>query len=402
MKRDDWIQLIIAALAMVATLPGRTQGLGLVTEPLLADLHLERVTYASFNLWATLIGAILCIPCGRLIDRYGGRIVAATILAALGATVVAMSHITSQPATFVAITLTRAFGQSALSVVSLALVGKWFSSQLPKAMGIYSLMVGIGFVACFPTVGSLVLSIGWRATWQGVGVAVLAIAVIAWSLIRNPAVTAPAAEGSTESGLRDLSFEEALLHPAFWIFAVSSSIYGLVASGISLFNESILQLHGFDPTVFHKSLVIVTLVGLATNFAAGWLATKYSIRRIMGTGMLILMLSLWALPNVRTFAHVAAYAVAMGAAGGVVTVVFFTVWGQVFGKVHLGRIQGGAQMMTVLASAVGPLILAETLRRTGSYDGMFYALGILVGALGIACWLVPLPSRQLIAEPVTS
>ena len=31
-----WIVLGVAALAMVGTLPGRTQGLGLVTEPLLA------------------------------------------------------------------------------------------------------------------------------------------------------------------------------------------------------------------------------------------------------------------------------------------------------------------------------------------------------------------------------
>ena len=83
----------------------------------------------------------------------------------------------------------------------------------------------------------------------------------------------------------------------------------------------------------------------------------------------------------------------MGIAGGVVTVVFFSVWGQAYGRTELGRIQGCAQMMTVLASAVGPLLLAETLQRTGSYDGMFYGLAVVVVLLGIACWYVPLPSR---------
>jgi hypothetical protein len=42
----------VAALAMVATLPGRTQGLGLITEPLLTDLQIDRVSYAVVNLWA--------------------------------------------------------------------------------------------------------------------------------------------------------------------------------------------------------------------------------------------------------------------------------------------------------------------------------------------------------------
>src|SRR5438128_7534868 len=115
----------------------------------------------------------------------------------------------------------------------------------------------------------------------------------------------------------------------------------------------------------------------------------------MGIGMAVLAASLLMLPVVHTFSHVVAYAVTMGVAGGVVTVVFFSVWGQVYGRRHLGKIQGCAQMMTVFASAVGPLLLAETLARTGSYDAMFYALAMIVAALGGGSWLVRLPSRSV-------
>ena len=52
-----WYVLFVAAAAMVGTLPGRTQGLGLITEPLLADLGIGRVAYAELNFWATLIGS---------------------------------------------------------------------------------------------------------------------------------------------------------------------------------------------------------------------------------------------------------------------------------------------------------------------------------------------------------
>src|ERR1700720_54165 len=85
-----WANLAVAALAMVATLPGRTQGLVLIPEPLLADLRLDRVAYATINLWATLIGAAFCLPCGRLTDRFGSRIVLTGIAVALGATVLGM------------------------------------------------------------------------------------------------------------------------------------------------------------------------------------------------------------------------------------------------------------------------------------------------------------------------
>ncbi len=39
-------------------------------------------------------------------------------------------------------------------------------------------------------------------------------------------------------------------------------------------------------------------------------------------------------------------------------VLFFSVWPRAFGRRDLGRIQGAAQALTVLASAVGPLLLA--------------------------------------------
>src|SRR5437867_9761580 len=89
-----WYIVGMAAMAMVGTLPGRTQGLGLITEPLLADLHLDRVTYAAINLWATLIGSLFCLPCGRLVDRFGSRLVLTVVLAALAATVLGMGAAT--------------------------------------------------------------------------------------------------------------------------------------------------------------------------------------------------------------------------------------------------------------------------------------------------------------------
>ena len=389
---------------MVATLPGRTQGLGLVTEPLIADLGIDRVSYASVNLWATLLGAALCLPCGRLLDRFGSRVVLTTILFALGATVLFMSAADGLASLFITVTLTRGLGQSALSVASLALVGMWFARRLNLAMGVYSVLVGVGFIAAFPAVGQAVLSAGWRPAWFGIGlVQVAVLAPLAWILVRdNPereGLGLDGDESKADGRLADLSVWDALQSPAFWVFALSSSLFGLVYSGIALFNQSILEERGFDASTYHNVLVISTLLGLVANFGGGFLASRFSIQRVMGVGMAVLALALLALPSVETHTHVVLYAMAMGIAGGVVTVVFFSVWGQAFGRRHLGRIQGCAQMMTVFASAVGPLLLAMTLESTGSYDSIFYILAAAVVVLGIGCWYVSLPSRAPELEP---
>src|SRR5580658_1681493 len=212
----------IAALAMVATLPGRTQGLGLITEALLADLQISRVSYAAINLWATLIGALFCLPCGRLLDRTGSRVVMATVTAALGATVLAMSRATGVAAIAVTILLTRGLGQSALSVVSLALVGKWYGKSLNYAMATYSVLVGIGFIAAFPSVGQAVLAFGWRSAWSSVGWTLLIVcAPLMWIVTRDSPEDATrefAVEAASESNAKDITLWGAFRTPAFWIF----------------------------------------------------------------------------------------------------------------------------------------------------------------------------------------
>src|SRR5437870_7994252 len=181
-----WANLAVAALAMVGTLPGRAQGLSLVTESLLTDFRIDRVTYATINLWATLAGSLFCLPCGRLVDRLGSRIVLTSVVLALAASVLAMAGASGLIALCLTVTLTRGLGQSALSVVSLALVGKWFGRGFNYAMGVYSLLVGIGFIAAFPSVGNAVVAFGWRAAWSGVGWALLLVlAPLAWLAVRN-------------------------------------------------------------------------------------------------------------------------------------------------------------------------------------------------------------------------
>ena len=397
-----WVNLAVAALAMVGTLPGRTQGLGLVTEPLLRDLSIDRVLFAEINLAATLVGSLFCLGIGRLIDRVGSRSVLTALALCLGVVVLLMSRARAVWALLALITLTRGFGQSALSVASLALVGKWFSRRLSLAMGVYAVVMSIGFMAAFPVVGAAVLEDGWRPAWASVGLALaFVLAPLSWLLVRSTpegcGIPVDGGDPAVQEQGTGATLREALLTPAFWVFALASSAYGLVASGIALFNESILAERGFDPATYHRTLVVVALTGLVGNFAGGAFAQRGSLKRLLAVAMLLLTLSLAALPRVSTQAHAMAYAVVMGLAGGFVMVVFFSFWGRAYGRAHLGRIQGAAQVLTVLASAVGPLLLAQSVAWTGSYATAFYVLAAVVAALGGAAAVVPMPVSAVTA-----
>ena len=245
------------------------------------------------------------------------------------------------------------------------------------------------------------MSINAIFAWWSIGFALLVgLAPLALLLVRRSPESC-SIEPDGELPTNDLTYtpfdytlSEALSTPSFWVFGIASAIYGLIASGIALFNESILAERHLGALTYYRSLVIVALTSLVGNFLGGWIASKWKMNRLLALAMILLAGSLAALPHVSTETHVAIYAAVMGLAGGFVIVIFFSFWSAAYGRKHLGKIQGVAQALTVVASALGPLVLAETVSRTGSYASMFYLLTVVVIVLALLAWFVKVPLSE--------
>lgn len=394
-----WVHVLIAALVMVATLPGRTHGLGIITKPLLRDLQVDSLAYANINLWATLLGALFCLPCGWLLDRFGARYVLMAVMFGLGSVVVAMSGIERgwgvvpiNSASFAAglftmILLTRGLGQSSLSVISLAIIGRSKGRRAGLSYGVYSFTLAVGFMLAF-LVCRQIPEHEWRTLWAGMGWLLIAGAFVLPWFIRTSILAVDASVETTADRPDSLTLPAALRTRTFWIFAIATSLYGGIASGISLFNQFILEERGFTRDDYLKIAMISPLVGLASNLATGWLATRWSLHRLLAISMAVLAASLCYFPTVSTITEVYIYAITLGIAGGMVTVLFFAIWSRAFGGSHLGKIQGAAQMLTVLGSAIGPLAFEFCKQQTGSYAPLFYGLVPVCGLLGLIAWLV--------------
>jgi len=392
--RFGWVNVVVAAVVMLATLPGRTQGLGLITEPLLRDLQLDRIAYANLNLWATLLGAAICLPIGRVFDRVGLRWTTAALSLMLALVVWRMSELTGGvTALFVLVLLTRAVGQSALSVASITAVGKSFGSRVGMAMGVYSVLLSVFFAAAFVAIGASVRTGGWRRAWLHVAVGLAFVVTPTVVLFMQepgaPQVARPSSPG-TSTGL---TLTAALRTPAFWVFAGATSLFGLVSSGLGLFNEAVLAERGFNQQTYHTFLAASAIIALVGQFGCGWLTLRWSMQRLLGLAMFLYALALVALPFIVTLPQLWIFAALIGLSGGMITVMFFAIWRR-FGSGHLGRIQGAAQMLTVLASAVGPLVFAKCAAVTGSYTPILWMLAPCVFSVGLAALRVSVPDER--------
>src|SRR5262249_9086562 len=192
----------------------------------------------------------------------------------------------------------------------------------------------------------------------------------------------------------------ALRTPLFWVFTLSAALFNLMWSAITLFSEPLLNDHGLGHETFVLVQATLPATGLPANLAGGWLAGRHAVGRVLAAGMLFFGASLLAFPFVTTPAGAVAYGLVLGAAGGIITVVYFTAYGHAFGRTHLGKIQAAVQVVSVFASALGPLLLAFCKERTDSYHPLFFVAAPVALSLAAFAWQVPgsACSRKTISE----
>ena len=175
-------------------------------------------------------------------------------------------------------------------------------------------------------------------------------------------------------------------------------MFGLVSSGLGLFNEAVLAERGFNQQTYVTFLAATSIIALAGQMACGWLTLHWPMQRLLGIAMFIYAAALAALPLLATLSQLWMFAALIGLSGGMITVLFFAVWRRAFGPAHLGRIQGAAQMLTVLASAIGPLIFAQCAALTGSYTLALWTLAPCVLLLSVAAFRVSMPGEPAAAR----
>ena len=400
------IYIVVAALCMAATFPGRTHGLGYITEAILRDLELDRTVFGYYNLWATLLGALFCIPIGALIDRFGARNVLIITLACLGMSVIGLSCAQDTYTFFLMLVLTRGFGQSALSVASISLISKTFPREkIGASMGFYSVFTSLFFMAAFTAMGIVLTNgVGWRDAWGGIGLILILVYVpMIFLFVRKRETVLDKAENEHKETEDGVSFYQALCTPAFWVFALSISFFGLVASGIGLFNQDILSERGFDAQMYYRVMVLAVPFGLLGNLGVGILARYVHISRLLALSLFLSGISKLLFPWIHTETQIYAYTILKSLSGGGLSVLFFIAWADLFGKRDVGRILGAAQMITVFASAMGPICFAYSKQWTDSYTLAFWISGTLTLLFATwACWLpkTKIPSSSRGTEPL--
>jgi len=164
------------------------------------------VIYASYFTAYTIVSPVL----GFLADRYDVRflITLFTVLLGAGTFLMAYSSSTVQASLFITL---AGIGSAACWVPVMALAQRWAGDRR-RGMTLAFIDVGssLGVVWTGSAVPLIVMAYSWRMGWMSLGIMALLLAIINFSMVRNPPVE--------KSGLRNINLEQRTREPISTIY----------------------------------------------------------------------------------------------------------------------------------------------------------------------------------------
>ena len=220
--RTARIAFVVLGLCFALSVLGR--GLGetftVFLKPISENFGWDRAQVVSVYSLTWLASGLTAPLVGRLFDRSGPRVVYSLGVFLLGAAFVVAAFAQHLWQFQLSIGLCVGFGAALIgNVPNSILLGRWFGPRLPTAMAVVYSAMGGGVLVLLPTSQLLIDHLGWRGTYQLLGIIVLCLLVplllLPW---RRFAAGAAHVMKKSEDDFIDEGWTlvSAMRHHAFW------------------------------------------------------------------------------------------------------------------------------------------------------------------------------------------
>ncbi len=319
-SRRSWAVLIVATVAYVVGVLQRSS-MGVATVDATERFAIDATALSTLGVVQLLVYAILQIPVGVLVDRFGPRLLIVTGAATMAVGQVLVALADELPLALVGRVLVGA-GDAMTFISVLRLLGAWFSPRrLPQLSQWVGTLGQAGqLLSAIPFALVLQLS-GWTTAFASAA----SLSVLAAIAVMVAVTDAPAGVSSHRStSLRDAlgSLRESVRHPGtrlgFWAHAATQSSGAMIAL---LWGFPMLSIGlGYGPALAAAMLGGMVVVAAIAGPIIGLLSARFPFRRsnlvlgIVGAmGVAWAVVLLW--PGTPPFAAIAALFVVLAAGG---------------------------------------------------------------------------------------
>lgn len=418
-----WAIVAAGTSAMLFSLPGQTAGVGPFKVHMMAALGVESIDMSLAYMCGTIASGLTLPMMGGLFDRIGARKVGVVAAVALGLSLLFISQTdrimhalvgqatlwVSMPLMILAFFAIRFWGQGVFSIVSRAMIGKWFDRQRGLASAISGVPVSAAFT-CSLLIMSWVMELcgGWRQAWIAMGAFMLVPgALFCWLIFRdNPEecglemdggyVAAKDRPNEAEFAIhQEFTARQALRTWPFWVFSLTICLNGFVGTALAFHAATMAEQFGMLPDELYKLFAKTVFVNIPVSFFIGWMTSRFRLKFAYLFTCCGMGLGLFGFANLPSewgrWLFILGTGVSWGSFGTLLTVT----WPRFYGRRHLGSISSWVMTLMVITSALGPVFFDLSDMLSGSYRAAILAsVGLCVVSL-IFCLRMENPQRRL-------
>ena len=409
---------MVTALSVFVLTGSGVWTFSVLVKPMTEDLNWSNAELIGVFTLAGVISAAVSPLLGRVIDKYGTRVVIPASLLLFGVALLLTGYIQTLWQFYLLYGIGLGLCRSAVVQVGApAVAAKWFIRKRGVAFASIPAAVGIAGVLFVQFAQGIVDWLDWRMVWRMLGLFIIAVPVpLAWIVIRStpeaigllpdgdqePRLPLPGSESQASPSPTRAAVEvgwaltETFRTRAFWVLNVSFVLITFPASSI------IVVLHPY-----------LTDIGISTSTAAQ-LLSFYAVAVIIGSvvwGVLVQILSarIMLVPfavfyglSIVAFILIGSSSVillylALLALGIGVTGAFQVgtqIWADYYGRKEIGSIIGVHMLARTLGGAFAPLVLALIRDETGEYLPGFKIYAVMCFVAGALLFFATPPRKS--------
>jgi MFS family permease len=387
----------------------------LFVKPLQAEFEWTRSTIMGAFTCLYLTLAITSPFAGKAVDRFGAKSVMA-----LGGAIMAVGfgllYALKSPVHFYLGNIIVGIGGSAAGPISgTAVISDWFREKRGLAIGIMSTGIGLGGFVVAPLLGAgIIPALGWRMGYLCMSILACPTIPLALLVIKKRGIDTTLVQKVTymettgKEGqvavTNDLSLQEALLSPAFWLIAGAILLSQVALVGSLMSQVPHLQDIGFPITTAATALGGIGLLSAFSKVFFGWVCDLIKSKYAFALGVFFMAVGTFTLmvidPTSPSFI-IWAYSMTMGFGGGSWLPVISMIVSTNFGLASYGAIFGTVILIQNLGASTGPLFAGYIYDTTKGYHWAFVIFMVLYAVAIPTVLAVRRPKRKSNYKPPT-
>ena len=364
-----WVVVAMATLANMVAL-GLVYSYGVFFKPLAVELGYDRSVIAGVFSAYAIVHNLFAFFAGKLLDRFGPKVILGVAGFALGLSMIAMSTANSLLELYLYFGLIFSLGVACTYVPVMATVSNWFKEKRGTAIGITAAGVGAGSFVFSPLSAWMITAFGWRRSYSILGIATFFIFLMIVKFIRR-ASTAKGGETKNMPGsVEGFSFAKAFKTSTFWMIGLTW-FFGVLALWAVLLHVVVMCIDRGSSLVLAGSMAgIIGGASLLGRIGSGFISDKIGRKTICLFALVCQTIMLvWLIFSSEIWMFLV-FAILFGASSGGWVGIIPAFPSDYFGTKATGSIIGCVMIIVGVGVAIGPYIGGVIYDATGSYNYM--------------------------------